>query len=79
MPLHKISEIIQKVNVMYDKALQLHRKKYGGDGVVGGEYNRTEVDALVADIQALAGEIYNDNAKHPKLVEKDSNREENNK
>lgn len=72
MPLHKISDIVHKVNVMYEKSILLHRMKYGGTGVVNGQYDRQAVDALIAEIQQLAGEIYNDREKHPKLKEKDN-------
>ena len=55
--LHKISQMCDKVNVMYEKSMNLRRLKYDTpkDKVHAGQ-----IDFLVADIQQLAREIAND-------------------
>lgn len=54
---HEISDLTKKVSVMYDKALVLHRMKY--DTPVDRQ-DPIAIKVLVEDIQALAGDIYND-------------------
>ena len=59
---HSVEEFCKKISVMYDKSIQLHRERYGGgDGhAAGGYYDQKGVQALIEDIQALAGDVYND-------------------
>ena len=66
--LHTINDLMEKIKVMHDLAVLAHREKYGS---ADGSYNRPYVDDMVAQIQALAGDIYNDRTKHPKLQKKD--------
>tara|TARA_B100001057_G_scaffold274820_1_gene275028 strand:+ start:3345 stop:3551 length:207 start_codon:yes stop_codon:yes gene_type:complete len=61
---HKISQLCDKVSVMYEKSMVLRRLKYD---TPKDKQNRHEIDSLVTDIQALAGDIYNDREPHPKL------------
>lgn len=61
---HKISEMCDKVTVMYEKSINLRRMKYDTPKL---EQDRILIDALVADIQALAGDIFNDKIPHEKL------------
>tara|TARA_A200000159_G_C7144087_1_gene264358 strand:- start:233 stop:439 length:207 start_codon:yes stop_codon:yes gene_type:complete len=61
---HKISEMCDKVTVMYEKSMNLRRMKYDTPKL---EQDRILIDALVADIQALAGDIFNDKIPHEKL------------
>jgi hypothetical protein len=61
---HKISEMCDKVTVMYEKSMNLRRMKYDTPKL---EQDRVLIDALVADIQALAGDIFNDKIPHEKL------------
>ena len=61
---HKISEMCDKVTVMYNKSMNLRRMKYDTPKL---EQDRILIDALVADIQALAGDIFNDKIPHEKL------------
>ncbi len=61
---HKISQLCDKVSVMYEKSMVLRRLKYD---TPKDRQNRHEIDSLVVDIQALAGDIYNDREPHPKL------------
>ena len=61
---HKVSEMCDKVSVMYEKSMVLRRLKYDTpkekqDGVL--------IKVLVDDIQALASDIANDKSLHPKL------------
>lgn len=66
--LHTINELVDKVSAMHTLSILLHREKYGK---ADGSYDRATVDHMVEQIQALAGDIYHDRTKHPKLVEKD--------
>jgi|TARA_B100001093_G_scaffold499911_1_gene549697 hypothetical protein len=61
---HKISEMCDKVTVMYEKSLNLRRMKYDTPKL---QQDRILIDAFVADIQALAGDIFNDKIPHEKL------------
>lgn len=64
--LHKISQLCDKVNVMYDKSMNLRRLKY--DIPKGDRTNEQEhlIDELVQDIQALARDIANDRQMYEK-------------
>lgn len=55
--LHKISDMTQKVSIMYNKSMVLHRLKYDTPKHAQDEL---AIRCLVEDIQALAGDIYND-------------------
>ncbi len=59
---------MDKVSAMHGLAVQAHREKY--KKAKGEPYNVDEVTYLVEQIQALAGDIYNDKTPHPKLKEK---------
>lgn len=61
---HKISEMCDKVSVMYEKSMNLRRMKYDTPKDERQEYLIRE---LILDIQALAGDIANDRSPHPKL------------
>ena len=62
---HKISQLCDKVSVMYEKSMKLRRLKYD---TPKQERDNHEIDSLVIDLQALAVDIYNDREPHPKLV-----------
>ena len=62
---HTIDELMTKVKAMHDLCVLAHREKYGK--APGEEYNVPFVNDMVAQIQALAGDIYNDKTPHPKL------------
>jgi len=66
--LHTVQQLVDKVKAMHDLAILVHREKYRS---ADGTYDRAYVDDRIAQIQALAGDIYNDRTKHPKLVAKD--------
>jgi hypothetical protein len=68
---HTIQELMDKVSAMHTLTVQAHREKY--KRAKGEPYNVHEVTVLVEQIQALAGDIYNDRTPHPKLAEKKKN------
>lgn len=55
--LHEISDLTKKISVMYDKALILHRMRYD---LPKDKQDPILIKTLIEDIQALAGDIYND-------------------
>ena len=64
---HTIQQVMDKVSAMYGLAVQAHREKYKS---ADREYDVFKVTMLVEQIQALAGDIYNDRTPHPKLQKK---------
>jgi len=54
---HKISELCDKVNVMYEKAMNLRRIKYDIPKESRTREQEAQINWLVDDIQALATEI----------------------
>ena len=68
---HTIQQLMDKVSAMHGLAVQAHREKYKSST---GEYDVDAVTYLVEQIQALAGDIYNDKTPHPKLVAKKENK-----
>jgi len=70
--IHTIQQMMDKVSAMHGLAVLCHREKYGrADGV----YDFDKVNDLVEQIQAMAGDVYNDRTQHPKVANKLSNRE----
>jgi len=65
---HTIQELMDKISAMHGLAVQAHREKYRSSP--GEPYDVDGVTHLVDQIQALAGDIYNDRTVHPKLAEK---------
>ena len=65
---HTIQQLMDKVSAMHGLAVQAHREKY--KKAKGEPYDVDHVTYLVEQIQALAGDIYNDKTPHPKLAEK---------
>lgn len=66
--LHKISDLTRKISVMYDKSLILHRMKYDTPKHLQDE---TQIQALLADIRQLAGDIYNDREPYRRSIDED--------
>ena len=60
-----------QVQAMHDLAILAHREKY--KKAPSEPYDVDGVTHLVEQIQALAGDIYNDRTIHPKLAEKKRN------
>ena len=63
---HTINQLMDKVSAMHTLALKAHREKY--KRATCKSYDKEEVTNLVEQIQALAGDIYNDRTPHPKLA-----------
>jgi hypothetical protein len=68
--IHKISQMCDKVNVIYEKSMHLRRLKYD---TPKDQQNKNEIDFYVQDIQALCREIANDTQKYRK-VDQDADR-----
>lgn len=58
--LHTIEELIERINVMKDKAIQLHRLRNEFSEISGKEYDKVHCQALLDDIQSMAHLIAND-------------------
>lgn len=65
---HSIQQLMDKVSAMHTLAVQAHREKYRA--APSEPYDVEMVTHLVEQIQALAGDIYNDKTPHPKLIAK---------
>ena len=50
---HSIEQVYDKIQVLHTKGLQLHRERYK----TAGSYDKAQVQYLLDDIRALAGEI----------------------
>jgi len=61
--LHKISEMCDKVNVIYEKSMNLRRLKYD---TPKENQNQGDIQFLIDDIQQLCREIANDTNKYVK-------------
>lgn len=62
--LHKISDMCDVVNVMYNKSMNLRRMKYD---LPKDQRNEVEIQALIDDIQALALQIAHDRRPYQKV------------
>jgi hypothetical protein len=58
--LHTIEELIERLNVMKDKAIELHRIRNQYSEISGKEYDRVTAQALLDDIQMMAKMIAED-------------------
>jgi len=58
--LHTIEELIERLNVMKDKAIELHRIRNQYSKISGKEYDRATAQALLDDIQSMARLIAED-------------------
>ena len=56
-----------KVTVMYEKSMNLRRMKYD---TPKDQQDKIMIDVLVQDIQALAGDIFNDKIPREKLKDR---------
>tara|TARA_E500000178_G_C17006269_1_gene748251 strand:+ start:1701 stop:1910 length:210 start_codon:yes stop_codon:yes gene_type:complete len=65
---HTIQQLMDKVSAMHGLAVQAHREKYKSHTK---EYDVQLVTHLVEQVQAMAGDIYNDRTPHPKLKNKE--------
>lgn len=58
--LHTIEELMQRLEVMKDKAIELHRMRNQYSELSGKTYDKTIANALLDDIQSMAMLIAND-------------------
>ena len=58
--LHTIEELIERLNVMKDKAIELHRIRNQYSEISGQEYDRKYAQHLLDDIQHMAKLIAED-------------------
>ena len=58
--LHTIEELIERLNVMKDKAIELHRVRNQYSEISGKEYDRAYAKNLLDDIQGMARLIAED-------------------
>ena len=58
--LHTIEELIERLNVMKDKAIELHRVRNQYSEISGQEYNKDYAKHLLDDIQHMARLIAED-------------------
>jgi len=58
--LHTVEALIDKIKVMHDKAIILHRLRNQYSESVEQTYNKAECQAMIDDIQAMALLIAND-------------------
>lgn len=65
---HTIQQLMDKISAMHSLCIMAHREKYKKSP--GEEYDFDYVTHLVEQIQAMAGDIYNDKTPHPKVKKK---------
>ena len=58
--LHTIEELIERLNVMKDKAIELHRVRNQYSEISGKEYDKAYATHLLDDIQSMAKLIAED-------------------
>ena len=58
--LHTIEELIERLNVMKDKAIELHRVRNQYSELSGKDYDKAYANALLDDIQHMARLIAED-------------------
>lgn len=58
--LHTVEELIKRLDVMKDKAIQLHRMRNQYSDISGKEYDYQSCKALLDDIQSMARLIAED-------------------
>lgn len=58
--IHTIEELIERINLMKDKAIELHRLRNQFSQISGKEYDKIACKALLDDIQSIANLIAKD-------------------
>ena len=58
--LHTIEELIERLNVMKDKAVELHRLRNQYSELSGKQYDKIACQAILDDIQSMAKLIAED-------------------
>ena len=51
---HSIEELIRRINVMHDKAIELHRLRNQYSDLVEETYDKTMCNNILADIRSMA-------------------------
>jgi len=69
--LHTIESLIERINVMKDKAIQLHRIRNQYSELSGKEYDKKQAQLLLDDIQAMALLIAKDRQGNEILTDMD--------
>jgi len=55
-----VESIIRKINTMHAVAIALHRERFKYSNLTDKSYDKALCNQLILDIQAHAGDIYND-------------------
>ena len=58
--LHTIEELLQRINLMHDKAIELHRLRNQYAEISGKQYDKVQCRAILDDIQSIARLIAED-------------------
>ena len=58
--LHTVEQLIERINVMKDKAIELHRLRNQFSELSGKEYDKIACNAILDDIQLMARLIAED-------------------
>jgi hypothetical protein len=58
--LHTVEDLIERLSVMRDKAIELHRFRNQYSELSGKTYNKKHCQALLDDIQSMAKSIAED-------------------
>jgi hypothetical protein len=58
--LHTVEDLIERLSVMKDKAIELHRLRNQYSEISGKTYDRVRCQALLDDIQSMARSIAED-------------------
>ena len=69
---HSIEQLIERLNVMKDKAIMVHRLRNEFSEISGKEYDKATCKALIDDIQDLALGIAMDREGDEIITEMDS-------
>jgi hypothetical protein len=69
---HSIEQLIERLNVMKDKAIQVHRLRNEFAEISGKEYDKETCKRLIEDIQDLALGIAMDRQGDDIITEMDS-------
>lgn len=69
---HSVEQLIERINAMKDKAIQLHRLRNEFAEISGKEYDKVTCNALIADIQDMALGIAMDREGDEIITEMDS-------
>lgn len=69
---HSVEQLIERINAMKDKAIQVHRLRNEFSEISGKDYDKATCKALIEDIQDLALGIAMDRQGDEIITEMDS-------